>query len=93
MKTKIVEEVAELVSCAADLYERFPEISAKVFETSWRIALAVNAKTPKILKLTTCRYCHSFLTPGGSARVRLVDGSVIWYCLKCSGKNRVRRYA
>lgn len=94
MKDRIVEaEVAELINCAFALHERYPEVSARILEVAWKIVLAANAKTPKILRMVTCGHCKSLLVQGRTARVRLIGGSVIWYCLRCGEENRIRRYA
>ena len=65
------------------------ELARKYVKLARRIAMRVNLRLPKEIKIRFCRNCDAYLVPGKNLRVRKDKDKIIYYCLECK---HFRRY-
>ena len=76
-------EIIAILSKAAEVFAKKPELAHKYAKKSRRMALKYKLKLPSTLKRRICKNCFSLLVPGKNLRVRTTRGHVTYYCLNC----------
>ena len=92
-KTKIkenaLERVRDLFKEAKSVFKEDKELARKYVKLARKIAMRVNLRMPREIKVQFCRNCNSYLVPGKNLRVRIDKNKIIYYCLECK---HFRRY-
>ncbi|MFC1697624.1 ribonuclease P protein component 4 [Nanoarchaeota archaeon] len=78
-----LERIIELFKQAKLMYKEDPKLSDRYVKLAWKIKLRYKIKMPANLKKQICKHCKAFLLPGKSARVRLTNKKVVYYCSNC----------
>jgi len=89
IKENALERVYGLFDEAKKVFSEDRELSRKYVKLARKIAMKVNLRMPRDIKLKFCRNCDSYLVPGKNLRVRVDKNKIIYYCLECK---HFRRY-
>jgi ribonuclease P protein subunit RPR2 len=89
LKEIALQRVNDLMKEAKDNVKEDKELSRKYVQLARKIAMKVNLRLPKEIKIKFCKYCDSYWTPGKNLRVRVDKNKIIYYCLDCK---HFRRY-
>ena len=86
-KTKIkenaLERVRDLFKEAKSVFKEDKELARKYVKLARKIAMRVNLRMPREIKVQFCRNCNSYLFPGKNCRIRTKNRKVVYYCLEC----------
>lgn len=77
------QRIERLFELAGQEFGEHPERSNRYVQLARRIGMRHNVRIPRKLKRRMCRHCHSYLVPGGNARVRLRGEYAAVTCLVC----------
>lgn len=83
------ERIVYLFDLAGREYGENPSRGNRYVSLAKRIGMRYRVSLPSELKRKMCKGCGSFLSPGGSCRIRLKSGRLTITCLNCG---RVQRY-
>lgn len=82
------ERIERLFESASSVYEKDPSISSRYVILARKIAMKHRVKMPRQYRLSYCRKCLSFLSPGKNTRIRINNGKVTVTCMKCGYTRR-----
>ena len=92
-KSKLKEtglvRVKELFREARAVFNDDKEFSKKYVKLARKIAMRVNLRLPREIKVQFCRNCNAYQMPSVNCRIRTKNGKVVYYCLEC---RHFRRY-
>jgi len=54
-----------------------------------KISMKYLVKIPDRFKRSFCKHCYSYLLPGSTCRVRIVNGKIKIFCFKCKKYTRI----
>jgi ribonuclease P protein subunit RPR2 len=77
------ERIEHLFDMASTIFKEKPAMSDRYVELARKIAMKYKIKIKSSLKKKFCKHCHKFLMPNKTARIRLTDGHMTYYCLSC----------
>ena len=81
-KTKIQEEIINLIEKAKKSNKRNPELAKKLIKKAKRIAMHSHIKIPEECRDSFCKKCSSIFTDK-NRKIRIKKGFKITTCLNC----------
>ncbi len=85
------QRILLLFKLAGEEFRTHPERSNRYVQLARRIGMRYRVRMPPEVKTRICRYCHSYLVQGATARTRLQGTHIATTCLVC-GKQMRRPY-
>lgn len=82
------ERIERLFESAYSVYDKDPSISGRYVILARRIAMKYRVKIPDRYRLSYCRKCLSFFSPGKNTRTRINNGKVTVTCMNCGYTRR-----
>lgn len=78
-----LERVYDLFKEARLVFKTDEELSKKYVKLARKIAMRVNLRMPREIKVQFCRNCDAYMIPGVNCRIRTKNRKVVYYCLEC----------
>ena len=85
----ILSHVYTLMAEAGKAVRQNPSRANRYVAIARKLAMKHNVKLPPSIKRRICSHCYSYLQPGQTARVRLRNKKLVWYCFSCKKHKRI----
>lgn len=81
-KSKLKETALEKIKVLFSEAKKRPAKANRYVELARTMAMKINLKIPRELKITYCKHCNTYFKQG-NYRVRTKDGWIIYTCFSC----------
>lgn len=89
LRQEILSYVYTLMAEAGKTVCQNPQRANRYVTIVRKLAMKHNVKLPPSIKRRICSHCYGYLQPGQTARVRLRNKKVVWYCFTCKKHKRI----
>lgn len=80
------ERIEKLLNLSKENLDLKPERSRRYVKLARKIGLRYNVRLSRTQKKNFCKECDTYLVPGKTMTVRIVDGEPLKKCFTCGNK-------
>ncbi|MCX9083480.1 MAG: ribonuclease P [Candidatus Methanoperedens sp.] len=88
-KDMAFERIIRLFELAHKEFKDHPERSDRYVQLARRIGMRYRVRMPQDFKRQICKFCHSYLVQGATARTRLQGTHISTTCTSCGKQMRL----